>query len=820
MAKRVHLIGNAHLDPIWQWTWQEGYAEIKATYRSALDRISQFDEFVFTCAGASTYQWVEENCPEMFEEIRQRVREGRWRIVGGWWLQPDCNLPSGESLARHSLYAQRYFLEKFGVMAKTGYNVDSFGHNQMIPQILQKSGMENYVFMRPFPSEKALPYSLFWWESPDGSQVLTYRLPVTYCTRDNTPEGLKNHLNACCDEVAGFQDVDMMAFYGVGNHGGGPTIQTIRILREMQASFEKGQLEFSHPDAYFDSIRRQDLQLPVVTEDLQHHASGCYSALSEIKKKNRQAENRLTEAEKLSVLANRLTGLAYPMEKFRTAWEDVMFCQFHDTLAGTAVKSGYEDVYHFLGEAMAISSKASNAAAQKISWAIDTVDGQPFPLSKDGDWAVWEQERLGTPLVVFNPNGFDVEEYVRVNKPITAVTDQQGTPVPMQRVRAACSNGDRTAIDKEGLFLARVPALGYRVYRVFMQREPEGSAGDRRLRAEENRLENDWFVLELDRENGRIQSLFDKRTGRMALIPGGNRALVVDDRAADTWSHGITVFDQVIGEFSQGDLTMVDRGELAATVRAVSRYGKSTLVQEFTLYRDLPDIDVRVRLDWQEEDALLKLSFDAGLADARAAYEIPFGYIEKPANAEEEPALQWAAVMGEDGALGVATDAKYSFSVSQSQLRMTAVRSPAYCYQGDYRDALSERTDMGIQEFSYSLVPQPVFDPAEMTRRAARLNNRLYTVMETFHTGTLPLEYRGMEIDRDNILLSACKAAEDGDGVVFRFYEAAGKETRAELRLPLAGADISARFAPFEIKTYHVGADGTVRETNLLEFSE
>ena len=146
---KLHLVGNAHIDPVWLWRWQEGFSEILSTFRSALDRMNDFPDFKFTCACSSYYRWVESVDPQMFAEIKQRVEEGRWSIVGGWYLQPDCNIPDGESFARHGLVAQRYFMEKFGVTAKTGYNVDSFGHNAALPKILKGCGMENYVFMRP-----------------------------------------------------------------------------------------------------------------------------------------------------------------------------------------------------------------------------------------------------------------------------------------------------------------------------------------------------------------------------------------------------------------------------------------------------------------------------------------------------------------------------------------------------------------------------------------------------------------------------------------------------------------------------------------------
>ena len=164
----LHMIGNAHIDPVWMWRWQEGFQETKATFRSALDRMNESDDFLFTASSAQAYAWIEANDPAMFAEIQARVHEGRWQLVGGWWTEPDTNIPSGESFVRQALYGQLYFLEKFGQMARVGYNIDSFGHNGMLPQILKKSGLDYYVFMRPMPGEKALPARLFRWESDDG----------------------------------------------------------------------------------------------------------------------------------------------------------------------------------------------------------------------------------------------------------------------------------------------------------------------------------------------------------------------------------------------------------------------------------------------------------------------------------------------------------------------------------------------------------------------------------------------------------------------------------------------------------------------------
>jgi alpha-mannosidase len=431
--KEIHLIGNAHLDPVWLWRWQEGFAEIKATFQSALDRMNEFPEFVFTSACAAYYKWVEENEPDMFAEISWRVNEGRWVIVGGWWIQPDCNIPSGESFARHGLYSQRYFLEKFGVTAKAGYNVDSFGHNGMLPQILKKSGMDYYVFMRPGKVENsAVPTPLFWWESKDGSRVLAFRIPNGYGSW--SPEQTKIVESA---ELAKEKGYPIMNFYGVGNHGGGPTIANLNMIRKMKEESNEYQLVMSSPNRYFEEVLKDSERLPVYKDDLQHHASGCYSTTWEIKANNRKAENRLLTAEKFSTIANGLLGLSYPGNKLKDAWENVMFNQFHDIMGGCCIKEAVNDAMEWYGEALSIGAKTLNAAVQKISWAVDTMGTEPKHRSKEKDWCLWEEDDKGAPVVVFNPLSWEASVPVQVNKIIKGVTDNEGNAVAVQTVRGS-----------------------------------------------------------------------------------------------------------------------------------------------------------------------------------------------------------------------------------------------------------------------------------------------------------------------------------------------------------------------------------------------
>ena len=505
MEKRIHMIGNAHIDPVWLWRLPEGLAEIKATFRSALDRMDEFPGFVFTCACAAYYAWVEENAPDMFAEIKQRVGEGRWVPVGGMWIQPDCNIPSGESFARQLLYSQRYFKEKFGAYCRVGYNVDSFGHNGMLPQILKKGGIDYYVFMRPGDHEKAGIGNLFSWESPDGSRVPTFKVPFSYgdwtSANDLGPAyaGMSAHRAKILKTISmsDEQNLPFMCFYGVGNHGGGPTIAGLKEIERTMGGLG-GRALYSSPERYFEEIEKSGISLPVVTEDLQHHASGCYSAHSGLKALNCRAENSLAVAEKLMSTAKALVGHEYDSVSLRTAWERVMFNQFHDILAGSCIKEACEDAAEAYGEALSIAARIGNAAFQRISWAVDTMGKAEVPRTKEGDWALWEDAERGTPVVVFNPRPFASKAAVRINKEILGVVDRNGQPLPLQRVRGSQTNKE----DKyNSLFVAEVPAMGYSLFWIFRKKRTTASAAGF-LSASGTTLENEHLKVEFDPGNG------------------------------------------------------------------------------------------------------------------------------------------------------------------------------------------------------------------------------------------------------------------------------------------------------------------------------
>ena len=774
---KLYLIGNAHLDPVWLWNWQEGFSEILATFRSALDRMKDFDDFRFTSACAVYYEWVEKTDPGMFEEIKQRVREGRWEIVGGWFLQPDCNIPTGESFARHSLVSQRYFKEKFGVTAKTGYNVDSFGHNAAIPQILRLSGMENYVFMRPGPHENAELTDLFDWQSADGSTVRAFRITDPYCITD-APQRLKK-----LDEIAEkAKTKPMMAFYGVGNHGGGPTVALIKTIKER----ELGEKIFSTPNEYFNDVKALDV--PLHKGELQHHARGCYSANSFIKKSNRAAEYSLLAAEAICSLAENLVGADYPAEKLRKGWKNLMFDQFHDILGGCSIKSAYTDAGYLFGEIKSITEQESFKAMTKVCRKIDTLHGETLPSAKI-DWRLWSCGKLGSPVVVFNPHAWEVSSVVRITAVAAKITDDKGNVVPHQIVRAEHTNGN----EKSGTaFFATVPALGYKVYRVFP--DGEAVASDEEVRADERSLENSIVRVTFDEVTGGVSEIFDKRTGKATIFRTGTALL--DETDCDTWAHNKVSLGEKIGEFGEPEFEVIESGAVLARLRVRTKFGSSTLRQDYILERGSDSVRVEAQTDFHEKHVAFKLTMKA-LANVRAA--IPFGSIVRPLEKGEEPCGEWLS----SGDAGFASDISYGYDTTEDEVRPTIFRSAIYADHFGVRDGFCEYMEQGIGNFTYELFGYST--EADAKRRADLLNSPLMKINDSFHAGTLSGEYSALSGEiPENLVVTAVKRGEDG-GRVVRFAEYAGKTS--EFDFGLAGCAVSGACAADKIKTFRDGVE-------------
>ena len=811
--KKLYMIGNAHLDPVWLWNWQEGFAEVKATFRSALDRMKESEDFIFTCSAAAYYEWVEKNCPEMFEEIRQRVKEGRWEIVGGWYIQPDCNIPSGESFVRQGLYSQRYFNDKFGMMAVTGYNVDSFGHSGMLPQILKKSGMDHYIFMRPMPLEKGLPGRTFWWESEDGSRVLTYRIPYEYCSSGKDIEDYVKRVNCELEEGAD----ELMMFYGVGNHGGGPTKENIRSIHELDQRDDMPQMKMERTDTYFKAMKECGKEFPVVHSDLQHHASGCYSVTSRVKRENRKAEQMLITAEKWSSIANVTENQKYP-DNFKEAWKGVLFNQFHDILSGTSIPSAYEDASYLYGQAAAIGQWNLNYAIQAISWDIDI-----------------ETNVAMKPIVVFNSHSWEgmmaVELEMRgLSNDRFRLTDEEGNEIPAQRIRSEATVNGQSRL----LFAAELPSMGYRVFKLYMnldEKQEEHNQALPHVFATDTVLENDRFRMEFNPDTGCLDSYLDKRFDLEILRRPGARLDVIEDKS-DTWSHNVFKFDHVIARMEPVYVRCVERGPVRSAIRVKSRYQDSYITQEFRMYRELDAVEVKMDIDWREPQTMVKAVYPVRFNFRKPTYEIPYGYIEKSANGEEEPGQTWIDFTGAHFVqnkmygLAIANDCRYSYSFNVDEMAVTLLKNSVYAHHDPKQLEEGEEyryIEHGVQSMTYLLIPhEGTWREGEVVRRAQELNQRPVTVPETFHKGKQPQKQSFLSVDAKEIVVSAMKEAEDGDGIIIRAYETMKHRTDAVIRVPFLNRTIETTFSPCEIKTLKVPYDPgrPVIEVNMLEMEE
>ena len=789
----LHMIGNAHLDPVWLWSWEEGYSEALATFRSAIERLEENPRFVFTRGCAMTYEWVEKTDPELFKKIKKYVKLGRWNIVNGWWEQPDINIPCGEAYIRQGVYGKSYFRKKFGVEVTVGYNVDSFGHNAMLPQILKRSGFKSYVFMRPGPHEKKLPYPIFWWESPDGSRVLGlalgyfmdgYNLWVVDKAEieksvKKIPEGITSGV----------------CFYGIGDHGGGPTKKMIESIIELNKKPDMPNLLFSTVEEYLKDVLKQKKDLPVVKDELQMHAVGCYTLFSAVKVHNRKSENALLTSEKFNSIGVAAFGFSYPKERFDEAWKTLLFTEFHDILAGSATKEGTAEMLNFYGEVRSIAGKNLVYCLEKLMMkiGISCLDGQ-------------------TPLVIFNPLSWTrkslVEFDIGGNGEKLELIDDKGRNVPFQITTPGCNMGPYKC---RLIFTAEVPSLGYRVYK-FRYTEKPVAATIPTIYAGKTGIENARFKLELDAA-GCLKSIYDKEIGRELLTGAGNKLVVLNDES-DTWSHGFDRFRDEAGYFGQEGgctVSLIEEGPLRSAIRVKNSFGASKAEYDIILYRDLPFIDFRLVVYWHEKLKMCKAAFPFRLNKPKVLFEIPYGVIERAADGKEVPGQKWLGLFGKDYWAALSNDNRYGFDVLNSEARISLLRSPLYSWDTWYlkdNNKLKENKeyeymDQGLHEFRYRLsTGTGEFKTAGTERDAYDLNNPLIVIPSSSQKGKFPGSFSFISVAAPNVILEAIKQAEDGKGIILRFVETKGIAAEVKVRFDLAGKKASFKIKPYEIRTF------------------
>lgn len=608
---------------------------------------------------------------------------------------------------------------------------------------------------------------------------------------------MEQNLDKCIDMATAQEK--MMFFYGVGNHGGAPTVQNICDIRAIGEKRADLDVRFASPDDFFSHIKKE--KLPVVRGSLLHHSAGCYSVNSQIKRLNRQTENALLSAEKLMSMAN--VWRAMLSDAMDRAWQNLLFNQFHDTLAGTALLECYCDARNQLGESLAIADRSRNRALQSISFHIDI----PYdPTTR--------------PVIVFNPHSWRVRMPVELEFERSAplfpyecitVKDADGNECDCQIIRSACVTENRSRFT----FLADVPPMGYKTYFICGTEKVHKSALSKELV-----LENELLCVRFCKETAGIVSIFDKRSQRQLLAQPTYAAVYRD--MSDTWGHTVKKIDQQIGRFSPISVRVADDGAVRKAIEIRSQYGTSTMVQTYCLPKGADKITVHTKLNYQEKRTALKLCIPMKLDAPKAYCEIPFGDVQKEFTGLEEPMQRWADVSDARGGISLLNDGKYAISFENSEMKLTVLRCQAYAHHDP--ELLQEGweydfIDQGIQRFTYQMkIHNGDWKHAGTIQDATVLNQPLIANFETFHTGTLPRENSLLQIDCENILLSTLKTPYRGDGWVARLYEAYGIPTQA--KVTFLGKKTNLSFLPYQIKTFRITQNGTWEQTDFLEWEQ
>lgn len=807
-ASTVHMIGNAHIDPVWLWTRAEGRSVTLNTFRTVVALMEEYPEMRFTSAQAQLYAWVEEDDPELFARIRELITSGRWEIAGGMWVQPDCNLPGGEAFVRQLLYGQRYFRSRFGAAATVGYNVDSFGHAGTLPQLLRGAGIDCYVYFRPDPrKEVALDEDLYWWQAPDGSRVLTCRPPNHYCTWAGEIENWIVGSVVHAPERAG----GVLCFYGVGDHGGGPTRENLDSIRAVAARDDLPEVRHASVREFFDRALEARADYGTRRNDLQHHAPGCYSAQSEIKRWNRRAEHRLAAAEKANAVAGMFAGgpVAGNMA-FEEAWRLVLFNQFHDILAGSSIAEAYAEAGQDHAEVERMAEGMATAALRRLASVTDC-------------------RGPGEALLLFNPSSWNRRELVEIDlEGVVATVDGKSLP-------AQATSAGNTLVALE------VPAMGVCCLHLHPGNPvPVAGAG---AWVDQSVLENEFWRLEVDPTSGDWVSLLDKETD-VEVLSGPGNALVVLDDPSDTWSHGVSGYHTAVGRFGDATVEIVDAGPLRASLRVTRRFGRSLVEETVSLVAGERAIAVVSKVDWHDTRKALKVAFSAAIEYPVCTYETAYGVTVRIPNGHEEPGQTWvdATGVGHDRegrpvpyGLALVNDSKYAYDMverapyrererSDTQLRMTVLRSPPYGFHDprpfDPRETY-QFLDQGEQTLRYWVLPhRGGWQGAGVARQAHRLNLALLTAPVPGNQGGLPPRWSFVRCDTPGAEIAVLKRAEDGDGLVLRLWETNGHDTDALVSFPLWETELSVPLGHHQVKTLLLErCDGALQatETNLLE---
>jgi alpha-mannosidase len=822
---KIHLVCNAHLDPVWLWDWEEGAGEALSTFRIAASFGDEFKSFVFNHNEAILYRWVEAYEPSLFKKIQGLVKQKRWHILGGWYLQPDCNMPSGESFVRQILLGKRYFQQKFGVDVRTASNLDPFGHTRGLAQIMAKSGYDSYIFCRPTQSDCPLPADDFLWVGYDGSEVMATRISAHY---NSAGGGARKKV---LDWLTANPDREIsLLLWGVGDHGGGASRTDLIQLEELIKERKDVQILHSNPQAYFKELGKRKSSLAKHAKDMNPWAIGCYTSMARIKQKHRRLENELFSAEKMVSAAHYQGLIEYPHQELQEALLDLAFTQFHDILPGSSIQPAEESSLRRLDHGLEILSQVKARAFFA------------FAASEP------QAEESEIPVLVYNPHPFKVKTLIECEFEPYEINWSGGylfpqiykdaKPLPSQPEKEASNlnvEWRKKVVFAAELEPSQMNRFSCRLIKTSSKPRPKFRKKDRKILFKTKELE-----IVINPQTGLIDSY--KANGFDFLAENAFQPLVMNDNA-DPWAMTAKSFCNLAGRFElappekgtqlsgitaapMSSVRIVEDGAVRTVIESVLAYGHSFLFQRYKLPKKGTEIEIEMRVYWNEKDKMLKLSIPTLLKNSRYTGQTAYGVAELPANGHEAVAQKWVAVVSEDAyaALTCINEGTYGSDFFGGELRLSLLRSAAYSADpvpsGPMvaQDRYVPRIDQGERFFRFWVNGSSDALRLDLIDREALVKNEKPDVLAFFPPGN-GKKTRPFIILSDKVAqIAALKKAEGGNGLIIRLFEPTGKKRTTMLSLPWASAKKKVSLSPFEIKTLRFNPKTRrFAEVNLLE---
>ena len=802
MLKKIHLVCNAHIDPIWQWEWEEGAASALSTFKSASNLCDEFD-YTFCHNEVTLYKYIEEYAPDLFEDIKRHIKEGKWKIIGGWYLQPDCNMPCGESFVRQIQFGKNYFREKFGVEPKTAYNVDAFGHTAGLVQIMKKCGQDNCVIVRK--GDDPVPDRHLIWEGFDGSKIKLAALKGYNSALGRATE----KINRLIDEAEHETECIM---WGVGNHGGGPSRKD---LSDIKALIEESDIEICHstPDEFFDEIEPEFVHKNSFTISM----PGCYTSVSKIKQAHADFEDNLYLTEKICSVAALKGLIEYPEKEFNEATEDLLTAEFHDVLPGSSVKSGEENGLMILSHGKNILNKLR----AKAYFALTSAE----PKAKDGEY----------PFLVFNPNPYEWDTEVECEFMLAdqnweddivssfKVFDSNGNEIPAQFIKETSN----FSLDwrKRVVFKAKLAPMAisrFSVYVEFVEKKEEN-----KKKCEGNIVfESDKVYIEISRKTGLVASY---KIDGVEYIDGNAFCLCQYDDNADPWAMGsfqlealgtnkknFSLMEKPDGVFEgMESVQIIEDGELRLSVEAFFRLNNSRARVEYIIHKETGVLDVKIDLFAGEINKMYRLAIPVKFKGEYKG-QTAFGTQPLYMNGRECVAQRFVYVKGENDCLALFNKGTYGSKFLDGSMEMSLLRTATYCSHPcrDRQllplDRYTQKIDLEERNFSFRLC---VAQENELERLAGEYTTPPYALnVFPIETKKKPEDFK-IEIKNKNIALTTFKKAIGEDEYILRFLNNSQEKEKTEFTLN--SATITLYFVPFEAKT--VVFDGKVlKETEEM----